>query len=202
MKRSERRAIQFHLQAKKQQLRSIKRQLKSVKKERAELDKILPRLKQIIDETEGFTSAGKGAVFLDKMKIREGATLTPDHATGNWIITARMGQKVLMTKFKDFVNDVALPAKLEINMPASVYGTDGLEVTFNKGDLIACTFEGDMRDNKGKKEAKFHFANLGTGTPEAEAQYQYALGKLGLASVTEKKAQFSVVDANFRVRKN
>lgn len=192
------------------QRRLIEKKLKENLKLRKELNKKLrghrtqierlnaskKRIQSLITDLEDFKNGNEGyALHMEK------APFTPDKATGIWLVKERTGKNVKLVKFFDFVkfDNEKQQLKLSLNLPSDkpMFGSDNLEVTFAKGDLLSCAYINDLKADA-KEGMAFNFANVMPSNAAGLAQYDYALGKLGIKQPTTLATEYLVVDGNFR----
>lgn len=183
----------------KAKIRWAKRQIYLLEKKKKESEKIIKkndsavkRITKHLNDLEGFKDRSEGAK-IRKLRIKKGATLSPDWTTGIWIVKSREGRITEMVKFFDFIKETEPLPKMSLELPTNLVGEDGKEVTFNEGDLISCTYLGDLKEGG----TGFHFANVGPSGENSQLQYEYALGKLGLG-IKVQPGSFLVVDGVFR----
>lgn len=150
----------------------------------------LTRINSLRDSKGEFPNLMNGGVVIKNVHANA------NKATGIWIAESRDAAGVQLVKFFEFIRDDK-PTRLVIDLPNQpMIGEDGKEVTFNRGDLVACTFLGDLE--KGK--LGYHFANVAPSEERGQLQYEYALGKLGLGMKTFLPDSYLVVEGQFRKR--
>lgn len=170
------------LKKKRKELRLTKIQLDSLKKRKSEVERLQTEIESVTPKNEGVPGV---------IKMKQDV---PDWINGIWIVAKNDGTMIEMYKFFEYIREIHDYKKLDFEKPKQAFGSDGKEVTFNKGDLLLVSHLGDLKD----KRIGFHFANVGPSDERGQLQLELALHRLGMGSQPCSDKSFLVVDGNFR----
>lgn len=173
----------------KKKLRNAKKKHKQAKLNVKNIDEELTRLRGLRDELEKVTLKNGGIV------VKTDKTL--DWVNGIWIVAKREKNNILLYKFYEFIREVTNFKKFQIDLPegAPLIGEDGLEVTFNKGNMLQVIYRPDIKPGM----VGWHFSNVGPNGPEGQLQLELALHRLGMGPMPcADPKSFLIVDGTFR----
>lgn len=113
---------------------------------------------------------------------------------GIFIVVSKDEKEVELRKFYSLIRDENPIPTMKIEKIKNPVGSDGKEVTFERGDLLMVTPK-PRADGK----MSFHFANVGPSEEKGYLQYAVALHKIGMGEMPQTlDKNFLVVDGNFR----
>lgn len=114
---------------------------------------------------------------------------------GVWIVVKR-DKNLLLYRFNDVLRKPKDWATINVeNFPTGPQiGPDGEEVVLTHGALLHV----QRITDKANRSLLFHMANVGPSNDTTQRQYQYVLGKLGLAEPSVLPSGLRKLDGQFR----